>query len=1228
LSNLEGFYFEPRVDIEMIKKYSSDIVALSGPISWDIPYQILAWKSDEEILDRIKFYQDIFWKENFYLELLYHSDIPKQELVTNKLIELHKKYDIPVVAANDTFYIEKEDKQTQDVIMCLNTGHTMDNPDRPTLINWDYSFLTEEEMQMQFGHVPSALSNTQKIADQINIEFETGSILIPKYDLPQHHQKIYEKAQITEEKEAWLKKLTSDEWYLRYLCFAWLNDRYDYGISEEIILEFVKKLDKPSLDKVLQETSPEELKDLSITYYTDKKKEILADISEEIQEKVERLEYELVVVHEMWFDGYFLIVADYINWARKEDIPVWPWRWSAAGALLAYLSWITDIDPLKYSLLFERFLNPARVSMPDIDTDFSDDARDKVIEYCRNKYWADHVAQICTFWTFAARAAVKDVWRVFGVEFQEMNKLAALIPEKPGTKLAKALEEAPEFQMAYRQNPKYTKIIDNALKIEWNVRQIWVHACAVIIAPEKMTNFTALQNPPKDKESIITQYSAYPLEDLWLLKMDFLWLRNLTIIQRAQKIIERSKWDKVDILDINLEDPKVFEIFAAWDTTWVFQFESDWMRKYLKDLWPNTFEDIIVMVSLYRPGPLQYIPTYIDRKHGREEVEYAHESLKKILEPTQWIAVYQEQIMQMVQAFAGFSLWEADILRRAIWKKKIDVLMEQKWKFVKAAAEQGHSEKLALHIFEDVIEPFAGYWFNKSHAACYAFIAYQTAFLKAYYPTEFLASVMTSDEENMERIVMEVWEAESKWISVLPPNVNESLKHFTYIDDKNIRFWFKAIKWVWDGPIEWIIKAREEGWKFNSLEDFIKRTWKDVINKRVLEALIKSWALDDFGERWQMWNNIAEMLRFVKNEEKKESSSQIWLFELAEDEDFSDKLVLEECEAFSYAEKLDWEQEMIWFWVSGHPLDGLKRYIKWQTKWASRMVKSFEDYAIEKEEEEKKKQEEKEKKKNAQITEAMEWWEVKPQNTQNKFKKKWKREYENLVQTAWYILDVRTFMTKNGKNMLVASFENYYWSFEITVFDRHFEALKDKIKAWKFVVLEWSLSVNTEYLRKSVLVNEPAKVQTLSLDFIRSIAKKKWIFDESKFNRFLQDSEEIELDTEELENKDIKTEKTWENNKIPEKIIQEVETLEEERQSDEKCKVFFNNPIEEYIIPVPVSAQKEDLVDMKLFMQDLEEWETEIFIEIRGNKLPTKMKIKDHNEIKNWAENKWWIKLD
>ncbi len=1180
-----------KIHFEDLKDHSEDVICLSWPISWEIPYYILSWKTDEEILDRIKQYQTIFWEENYFLELLYHDDIPKQRLVTDKLIEINKNHWIPVVATNNCYYLGKEDKKTQDVIVALWTWHELENPDRPTFINWDYSFLDEEEMQALFWFIPEALENTSKIADMVNMEIETGWILIPVFELPEEHQKIYEEAKELEKDEKWLQKLDSSEWYLRYLSFEWMNKRFNSGFSKDEIFELIKKLDKPSLSKQLVDTSPEELKDLSITYYTDKKNKFLKTLSEQQQGYIERLEYELVVIHEMWFDGYFLIVADYINRARQNNIPVWPWRWSAAWSLMAYLSWITDLNPLTYSLLFERFLNPARVSMPDIDTDFADTERDKVVDYCRRKYWEQYVAQICTFGTFAARAAVKDVGRVYWVPFAEMNQLASLIPEKPWTKLKWALEDSIEFKTAYETDPKYKEIIDNALKIEWNVRQIWVHACAVIIAPKPMTDFTALSHPPKDSESIITQYSAHPLEDLWLLKMDFLWLKNLTIIKRALKIIKANKGVDIDILNIDLADPKVFEIFSNWDTTWVFQFESDWMRKYLRELKPNVFEDIIVMVSLYRPWPLQYIPTYINRKYWLEQVEYAHESLEKILAPTQWIAVYQEQIMQMVQAFAGFSLWEADILRRAIWKKKIKLLMEQKKKFLIAAKNLWHDEELAKHIFEDVIEPFAWYWFNKSHAACYAFIAYQTAFLKAYYRTEFLTAIMVSDEENIERITLEVWEAESKWINILPPDINESMKHFTYIDDNNIRFWLKAIKWLWDWPIESIMRWRQEK-KYSTLKWFIKRWWKEVVNKKSLEALIMSWAMDILWDRKELLENIPEITRFLKAQEKKESSNQIWLFDLWWWwEWFDDDIHLKKVEPFKYEEKLFLEKEVLGFMVSGHPLDWLKRYCARRSRNTKFLKMSFEEL----------------------------------KQLESEDKEKFEKEVQKLKPSVvWMIVDVRKVVTKNGKNMMFLTCESFDYDFEITIFDKDYPKYKEKVEIWKMVILSWTLRINLEYARKS-----------LYLDFVKwgkeslVVTTIAQVREQARYMELLDNSKRKIINTstwEEDDDEEDSTENNCEENSCSDSESKEYKSVTKENDFvKEKNNIAYNEEsIKKYIVTIPQNAKKQNLVDLKAFLSSQTPWTIWVYISLKWQEIDTKFSLSSIEGVKKWEKEKWW----
>ena len=1239
---------------------NSDIVCLSWDKDWEIPFFILSGKSDVDIVDRIGEYIEIFGRENYFLELLYHNDIPKQNFITDELIRISKANNITVVATNNCFYVEKTDKKTQDVIQALWTGHEIENPDRPTLINWDYSFLTEEEMQTLFWFIPEALENTKKIADMINIKIETWWVLIPTFELPEKDEKIFKEAQELEKDKKTIQKLSSDEWYLRYLSFEWLNWRYDYKIEKKTIFKLVEKLDKPWLEKKLTDTSPEELKDLSITYYSDEKKEILSWLDKEIVDKVDRLEYELVVVHEMWFNAYFLIVADYINWARTQDIPVWPWRWSAAWSLMAFLSGITDIDPLPYKLLFERFLNPARVSMPDIDTDFADDSRDRVIEYCRNKYWADKVAQICTFGTFAARAAVKDVWRVHAVPFSIMNSLVSLIPEKPWTKLKWALQDSVEFGEAYDswfykdeqtgKIIKYKEIIDSALKIEGNVRQIWVHACAVIIAPEPMTNFTALQNPPKDNTSIITQYSAYPLEDLGLLKMDFLWLRNLTIIKKTQNIIKKEKNIELDILKINLEDKKVFKIFAAWDTTWVFQFESEWMRKYLIDLAPDSFEDLIAMVSLYRPGPLAYIPAYIDRKYGREAVQYMtsdlieimnkawydnkvieeqknllEKDLKQILDVTYWIAVYQEQLMFIVQYMAGFSLWEADLLRRWIWKKKIEVIEALKKEFIeKGEKHRWYKPEVTKYIYEEMIQPAANYSFNKSHAACYALIAYQTAFLKAYYVTEFLSAVMTSDEDNMERIVMEVAEAEEKWINVLAPNINESLKHFTYINDENIRFWLKAIKWIGDWPIEKIIEARKnslspesslpdrekgatkkEKNEYIDLEDFIKRVWKEVINKKSLEALIKAGAMDWLWERGQLSASIPDMINFVKRQEKESQTTQIWLFEMMWVEIEDDKLKLKQVSDFTFEEKLAWEKEMLGFRISGHPLDWLWKYCARRSNNTKKLKMSMEELL----ELDKKENPEKYEEKVEEIEKM--WLDKKEEKKEKKPKKK---EKEEVISAVWVIEDIRKIITKTGKTMMFLKCEWFDYDFEVVIFPRDIEKYVDSLEIDKVIIINWNLSINFEYNRKSIQARD---IKVASISQVRQQSFDLWLFDNNKRFLNLKLNEITPPSVPPLQEREVAQENKCEiykenfSKKLEEKI--ENSKIIDNRQLD----------IKEFIVQISQKAKKEDLLDLKTFLSGQTSGQIQIFINLKWQKIDTKFSLNSLENLKKWIGEKW-----
>jgi DNA polymerase-3 subunit alpha len=567
--------------------------------------------------------------------------------------------------------------------------------------------------------------------------------------------------------------------------------------------------------------------------------------------------------------------------------------------------------------------------MPDIDLDFADNRRDEVIDYVAQKYGRDRVAQICTFGTLAARAAIKDVGRTMGIPFVKMNEFAKLIPERPGTTLEEALEKSSELREAIEKDDQFDEVMQNALKLEGAVRHVSVHACAVVIADEPLTKYTALMHPPKDDTGLITQYSAKPLEALGLLKMDFLGLKNLTILQTTLKIIERTKGDTINLKKIPINDKKAYALMARGETTGVFQLESGGMKRYLKELRPTEFEDIIAMVSLYRPGPMEWIPDYIAGKHGRKKAEYAHPSLEPILKTTYGIAIYQEQILQIAQVFGGFSLGEADLLRRAIGKKIAKELEAQREKFIEGAIKKGHSKNLAIEIFEKVIEPFAGYGFNKSHAACYAMIAYQTAYLKARYPTEFMTALMSADSDNTDRIVIEIGECEQMGIRVLPPDVNESRSNFTVVEDGKIRFGLSAIKGLGAGSVRKIIDSREEeGRPFDSLEDFAKRAPSKILNKKTIEALAFGGAMDTFGERRQIGLSVENIADFAKTADGSTVVGQAGLFDSMGDEAPADHLKLEELEPATESQKLAWEKEYLGLYVSSHPLVGLSQFFQ------------------------------------------------------------------------------------------------------------------------------------------------------------------------------------------------------------------------------------------------------------------------------------------------------------
>ncbi len=764
------------------------------------------------------------------------------------------------------------------------------------------------------------------------------------------------------------------EFELRYLSYAGMKRRMEIDEwSDQDILSMVAITDKGHLTKKLTETTPAELKEITALTYTEEKKKLIAKYKENLYGKIsiadyiERLEYELKVVKEMGYNTYFLIVQDFINWAKTHDVSVGPGRGSAAGSLMAYFTGITDVDPFPYDLLFERFLNPARVSMPDIDVDFEDVQRDKVVDYVADKYGKEKVAHIGTYMTMAARAAFKDVARVMGIPFDRSNFIASLINEKT---IQASLDATEDLRNMYENDPIIKKTFDEAIKLEGTVRGTGVHACGIIIAPEEITTYTPVQHPPKpqgkskpeeeEKKELVTQYEWHDLEDIGLLKMDFLGLRTLTLIKNTMKIV-RAKYKNAGkdlpeifqnyfetmVFEPPLDDQNTFErVLQKWDTSWVFQFEWDGIRNFLVKLKPTDVNDIIAMGALYRPGPMEFIPRYIARKHGEEEKNYmlpelwdilvqkydeatAQEEKKKleedldpILAVTYGIAVYQEQLMFLVQAMAWFSLAEADNLRRGIGKKIKEVIEEIKWQFIeKAASFRGYKEETSTWIYEKMIEPAAFYSFNKSHSVTYGMLSYQTAYLKANYPIEFNAALLRSVEEDAEKLSKFINELKLQGYRVLPPHVNESFRHVAAIDD-SIRLGFQCIKWVGGDVSEQIEQERRQNGPFKDLEDFLTRC-ESLINKKTLESLAKAWAFSGFVDRKTILHNVPRIIEWVKMAGSNNAEQS--LFAVA---DVKPKLELEQAEPTSKMEKLLTEYDVFKTFVSGHPFDGLYPYIK------------------------------------------------------------------------------------------------------------------------------------------------------------------------------------------------------------------------------------------------------------------------------------------------------------
>jgi len=848
-AHLEGFYYKPRLDKELLKKHSAGLIALSACLSGEIPKAVIS--GDLEKAERLSLeYQKIFGRGNFYLEIQHHPGIEQQEPVNQAIIKIARKNKIPLVATNDVHYIKPEDAEAQDILLGIQTDKRLSDETRFSMRRDDFSLRPTTQMVKDFKKVPEAIANTQKIVQQCDFEFELGKIQLPHFEVPNG-----------QEPNEYLKKLCQE------------------GLKEH-------RFENP------------------------------------LKQVLERLDYEFGIIKETGFASYFLIVADFVNWAKENGIVVGPGRGSSAGSLVAYLLNITEIDPLKYNLLFERFLNPERISMPDIDLDFADNRREEVIGYVREKYGENHVAQIITFGTMAARAAVRDVGRVLDYSYNFCDQLAKMIPF--GLTLEKAVYQSPELHSAYESDENTKRLIDMAMKLEGVARHASTHAAGVVITKQDIYSLVPCQHPTQDDQNIVSQYEMHAIEDLGLLKMDFLGLRTLTVIQNALNQIKEQTGQEINLSELPLDDRKTFQLLQEANTTGVFQLESSGFKRYLKQLKPNQFEDIIAMVALYRPGPMEFIPEFIARKHGYKKVKYLHPLLKPILENTYGIMVYQEQLMRLARDLAGFTPSEADVLRKAVGKKIKKLLDEQKEKIIAGMINNDIDQKTSAQIWH-MIEPFAQYGFNKAHSTCYALIGYQTAYLKAHYPTEFMAALMTSEQNDIERIAFLVDECRQMDIQVLPPNINQSEQDFTKATSSTIHFGLKAVKNVGRHVVESIVEERKENGPFKSIADFIERTSAKSghggqdLNKKSLESLIKCGALDDFGERNQLLSSLEQMLSLARETQRAKQNGQVSLFAGQAAESLP-SLKLTQALPANKKDYLSWEKELLGLYLSEHPL--------------------------------------------------------------------------------------------------------------------------------------------------------------------------------------------------------------------------------------------------------------------------------------------------------------------
>lgn len=987
---IDGFYYKPRVDYEVLEQYHEGIIALSACLAGEVQKYLARGFYEEGKKAALK-YQDIFGKGNYYLELQDHG-IPEQKMVNSSLLRMSKELDIELVATNDVHYINAEDSVAHDILLCIQTGKKVSDEDRMRYEGGQFYLKSEDEMRKLFPYALQALENTHKIAKRCNVEIEFGVTKLPRYDVPEGY--------------------TSWE-YLNYLCTKGLNEKY------------------PDDDGTLRE----------------------------------RLDYELGIINKMGYVDYFLIVWDFINYAKSNDIMVGPGRGSAAGSIVSYCLGITDIDPIKYDLLFERFLNPERVSMPDIDVDFCYERRQEVIDYVVRKYGKDRVVQIVTFGTLAARNVIRDVGRVLDLPYAVVDEVAKMIPKDIGITIQKALDQSEDFRKLYNSNEEVKNLINMAKRLEGLPRHTSMHAAGVVISQKSVDEYVPLSRASDG--SVTTQYIMTTLEELGLLKMDFLGLRTLTVIQNAVKYAEKSTGRKIDINKIDYNDKNVLDYIGTGKTDGIFQLESSGMKNFMKELKPQSLEDIIAGISLYRPGPMDFIPKYLDGKNNPDNITYDCPQLEKILKPTYGCIVYQEQVMQIVRELAGYTLGRSDLVRRAMSKKKQSVMEKEKKNFVygnpeenvKGCIANGIDEQIAIKIYNDMMD-FAKYAFNKSHAAAYAVVSYQTAFLKYYYPVEYMAALMTSVIENSTKVSEYIVTSRSMGIKLLPPDINEGESGFS-VKNNSIVYGLSAIKSIGKSVIDTIVEERELNGKYTSLKNFIERLSGKEVNKRTVENFIKAGAFDSLdGNRRQLMTVYSRIIDSVNEEKKKSITGQMSLFDLVSDEDKADyEIRMPDLEEYSKEEKLAFEKEVLGVYVSGHPLE------QYEDKWRKN-VKSFTKDFITDEE----------------------------GNTIAK---------DNTVTIVGGMIDTITLKTtRNGKTMAFITLEDLYGVMEILIFPNVLERYRYMLKENEKIFVKGKVSIGDDEQGKLICD------QIISFD---KVPRELWIQFKDKNEYMLKENELLEF---------------------------------------------------------------------------------------------------------------------